>query len=172
MRKVMTCGCSNSRYTLTVLYLMGLAGIEILSGLHHLLEIVSIRARTLPLMDARCTLALPQMTFIWIIRPCRLLYYCLAFSAFVCLFLVVLFLLLDFFKISVHHPPPKKKKKIAFKKNFCAFGLPRDSKQKSHFKLNSLICKKNKQKEITQIAVHILICSIIMARIFLSSEGP
>lgn len=120
---------------------MGLSGIEILSGLHHLLEIVSIRARTLPLMDARCTLALPQMTFIWIIRPCRLLYYCLAFSAFVCLFLVVLFLLLD-------------------------------SKQKSHFKLNSLICKKNKQKEITQIAVHILICSIIMARIFLSSEGP
>ena len=104
----MTCGCSNSQYTLTVLYLMGLAGIEILSGLHHLLEIVSIRVRTLPLMDARCTLALPQMTFIWIIRPCRLLYYRLAFSAFVCLFsLVVLFLTLDFFQ---DFSSPKKKK--------------------------------------------------------------
>lgn len=40
MWKVMTCGCSNSQYILTILYLMGLAGIEILSGLHHLLEIV------------------------------------------------------------------------------------------------------------------------------------
>ena len=123
----MTCGCSNSRYTLTVLYLMGLAGIEILSGLHHLLEIVSIRARALPLMDARCTLVLPQITFIWIIPPCRLLYYHLTFRAFVCLFSVALCLLLHFFffffKISVH-----KKKKV-YEKNFCcAFGLLCDSK--------------------------------------------
>jgi len=45
MWKVMTCGCSNSQSVLTILYLMGLAGIEILSGLHHLLEIAEIRAR-------------------------------------------------------------------------------------------------------------------------------
>lgn len=147
MRKVMTCGCSNSRYTLTVLYLMGLAGIEILSGLHHLLEIVSIRARTLPLMDARCTLALPQMTFIWIIRPCRLLYYCLAFSAFVCLFLVVLFLLLDFFKISVHPPPPKKKKKLRSRKTFvlldCRATVNRNPTSNS---THSFVKKTNKRK--------------------------
>lgn len=40
MWKVMTCGCSNSQCVPTILYLMGLPGIEILSGLHHLLEIV------------------------------------------------------------------------------------------------------------------------------------
>lgn len=40
MWKVMTCGCSNSQYILAILYLMGLTGIEILSGLHHLLGIV------------------------------------------------------------------------------------------------------------------------------------
>lgn len=45
MWKVMTCGCFNSQYILTILFLMGLAGIEILSGLHHLLEIVYIQAR-------------------------------------------------------------------------------------------------------------------------------
>ena len=88
---------------------MGLAGIEILSGLHHLLEIVSIRARALPLMDARCTLVLPQITFIWIIPPCRLLYYRLTFRAFVCLFSVPLFLLLPFSFFFLRFQFPKKK---------------------------------------------------------------
>lgn len=53
------------------------------------------------------------------------------------------------------------------------FELLQDSKQKSHFKLisnrgNKLF--KVKTKEITQIAVRILICSIIMVHIFLSLE--
>lgn len=48
---------------LTILLLMGLTGTEILSGLHHLLDASS----PLSLMDVHCTLALPQITFLWII---------------------------------------------------------------------------------------------------------
>lgn len=74
MWKVMTSGCSSSQYILTVLYLMGLAGIEIVSGLHHYSRLS--RSKLASLANG-CTLYISTAAdnFHMDHSPWRLLYY-------------------------------------------------------------------------------------------------